>query len=87
MLDHLNFHLLGRAVARVHANYHHGSRALGKEYLTSRLISELQHVDLESCLRFVLFSERGAASSYHVDVLNRTYVLAVSGFKLWFVPS
>ncbi|KAI0570192.1 hypothetical protein Alg130_11324 [Pyrenophora tritici-repentis] len=87
VLDDLNFHLLGRAVARVRANHHRGLRALGKEHLTSRPTSELQHVDLESCLRFVLFGERGAASGYHMDVLNGTYISAVSGFKLWFVPS
>lgn len=82
VLNNLNFHLLGRAVARAHTSHYRGLRALGKEHLTSRPISELQHVDLESCLRFVLFGERGAASSYYIDVLNRTYVLAVSGFKL-----
>jgi hypothetical protein len=87
VLDDLNFHLLGRAIARVHANHHRGLKALGKEHLESRPISELQHVDLQSCLKFVLFGERGAASGYHIDVLNGTYVLAVSGFKLWFVPS
>jgi hypothetical protein len=87
VLDNLNFHLLGRAIARVHANHHRGLKALGKEHLESRPISELQHVDLQSCLKFVLFGERGAASGYHMDVLNGTYVLAVSGFKLWFVPS
>jgi hypothetical protein len=87
ILDDLKFRLLGRAVTRVYANHHRGLRALGKEHLKSRPISELQHVDLESCLKFVLFGERGVASGYHMDVLNGTYVLAVSGFKLWFVPN
>lgn len=87
VLDYLNLDLLGRAIARVHANHQRGLKALGKERLKSHPISELQQVDLESCLKFVLFGERGAASGYHMDVLNGTYVLAVSGFKLWFVPS
>jgi hypothetical protein len=82
VLDHLNLHLLGRAIARVHANHRRGPKALGKEHLESRPIAELQHVDLESYLKFVLFGERGAASGYHMDVLNGTYVPAVSGVKL-----
>jgi hypothetical protein len=87
VLDDLKFHLLGRAIARIHANHQRGLRALGKEHLKSHPISGLQHADLQSCLKFVLFGERGAASGYHMDVLNGTYVLAVSGFELWFVPS
>jgi hypothetical protein len=79
--------LLGRTIARVHAVHDRGLRALGKEHLESRLIDELKHVNLELCLRFVLFGERGAASGCYMDVLNGTHLLAVSGFKLWFVPS
>jgi hypothetical protein len=84
ILDNLELRLLGRAVSRIYANHHHG---LGKEHVEHRPVSELQHVDLESCLKFVLFGERGVASGYHMDVLNGTYIMAVYGFKLWFVPS
>jgi hypothetical protein len=61
-------------------------KALGKEHFKANRVSKLQQVDVESCLRFVLYGERGAASGYHTDVLNGTYVVALSGFKLWFIP-
>jgi len=87
LLDDLNLRLLHRAVKRIDAHHQPGSRDLGKEHVKRRSTSELQHVDLESCLAFLLLGERGAASGYHMDVLDGTWVQVVTGFKLWFVPT
>ena len=87
VLDDLGFRLLHRTVKRTHAQDQLGSRGLGKEHTKRLTTSELQHIDLESCLEFVLLGERGAASRYHMDVLNGTWVQVVSRFKLWFVPT
>ncbi|KAK7178207.1 hypothetical protein PSPO01_15741 [Paraphaeosphaeria sporulosa] len=40
-------------------------------------------VDLEACLKFLLYGERGSFSGYHMDVLNGTWVQCKTGLKLW----
>jgi hypothetical protein len=69
----------------------HTQEGIGKTTMKDRkkktTAEDIQHVDLESCLKFVLYGERGVISGYHADVLNGTYVVVVSGYKLWFVPS
>ncbi|KAL5371085.1 hypothetical protein DPSP01_014502 [Paraphaeosphaeria sporulosa] len=42
-------------------------------------------VDLEACLKFLLYGERGSFSGYHMDVLNGTWVQCKTGLKLWLV--
>jgi hypothetical protein len=44
-----------------------------------------RNIDLEACIRFVLFGERASLSLYHVDVLNGTWVQCLSGVKGWYV--
>ncbi|KAH8698074.1 hypothetical protein GQ44DRAFT_596995, partial [Phaeosphaeriaceae sp. PMI808] len=44
-----------------------------------------QLMDLEACLEFLLFGERGSFSGYHVDILNGTWVQCKTGLKLWFI--
>jgi hypothetical protein len=87
VLDTLKLRLLDRTGKWARAQSYRGPGALGKEYAEHCSTSKLQHVDLESCLKFVLYGERGAASGYHMDVLNGTWIQVLSGFKLWFVPT
>jgi hypothetical protein len=66
----------------------HTREGIGKTTMKKKTaVEDIQHVDLESCLKSVLYGERGVISGYHADVLNGTYVVVVSGYKLWFVPS
>jgi hypothetical protein len=44
-----------------------------------------REIDLQSCLTFGLFAQRGSFSGWHVDVLNGTYVTCVAGLKAWFI--
>jgi len=44
-----------------------------------------QLMDLEACLKFLLFGERGCFSSYHMDILNGTWVQCKTGLKLWLI--
>jgi len=44
-----------------------------------------REVDLQSCLTFGLFAQRGSFSGWHVDVLNGTYVSCMAGLKAWFI--
>jgi len=44
-----------------------------------------REIDLQSCLTFGLFAQRGSYSGWHVDVLNGTYVTCKAGLKAWFI--
>lgn len=44
-----------------------------------------REIDLQSCLTFGLFAQRGCFSGWHVDVLNGTYVTCIAGLKAWFI--
>jgi len=44
-----------------------------------------REIDLQSCLTFGLFAQRGSFSGWHVDVLNGTYVTCIAGLKAWFI--
>ncbi|KAF2741701.1 hypothetical protein M011DRAFT_413993 [Sporormia fimetaria CBS 119925] len=44
-----------------------------------------QLIDIEACLQFLLFGERGCFSSYHMDILNGTWVQCKTGLKLWLI--
>ena len=44
-----------------------------------------REIDLQSCLTFGLFAQRGSFSGWHVDVLNGTYVSCIAGLKAWFI--
>jgi hypothetical protein len=48
-------------------------------------VQPAQLVDLEACLKFLLYGERGSFSGYHMDVLNGTWVQCQTGLKLWLV--
>ena len=48
-------------------------------------VQPTQLVDLEACLKFLLYGERGSFSGYHMDVLNGTWVQCKTGLKLWLV--
>jgi hypothetical protein len=89
-LDAMGMRLLGHILDMVKAQYDrdHTREGIGKTTMKKKTaVEDIQHVDLESCLKFVLYGERGVISGYHADVLNGTYVMVVSGYKLWFVPS
>jgi hypothetical protein len=55
--------------------------AAGKEYNNQNE----RYADMESCLKFCIYGERGAASSWHMDILNGTWVSCITGIKLWLV--
>jgi hypothetical protein len=42
-------------------------------------------IDMQSCLTFGLYAQRGSFSGWHVDVLNGTYVTCLTGLKAWFI--
>jgi hypothetical protein len=39
--------------------------------------------DVQSCLRFLILGEKGTFSGNHVDILAGTWILGLSGLKLW----
>ena len=44
-----------------------------------------RELDLQSCLKFGLFAQRGSFSGWHVDALNGTFVKCIAGIKAWFI--
>ncbi|KAF2427696.1 hypothetical protein EJ08DRAFT_571728, partial [Tothia fuscella] len=39
--------------------------------------------DVQSCLRFLILGEKGTFSGNHLDILAGTWILGLSGLKLW----
>jgi hypothetical protein len=56
-----------------------------KQGVSGQKESETRISDLESCLRFTLYGERGAFSDWHIDVLGGTWVTPITGGKYWFI--
>jgi hypothetical protein len=76
-LTTLNLQLLEHLVGRI--NWSITNSAGKEEYNAVRL------QDVEACMRFCLYGERGALSMYHLDALNGTWVTNLCGLKGWYI--
>jgi hypothetical protein len=65
----------------VEETYHSPPSNAGKTKRRATILG--QEIDLQSCLTFGLFAQRGSFSGWHVDVLNGTYVTCIAGIKVW----
>ncbi|KAF2122015.1 hypothetical protein BDV96DRAFT_562796 [Lophiotrema nucula] len=82
-LRQLGFDLLKDLLMRIRSKFQKidgSSDPAGKEQRKVYYLS-----DLEACLSFLLYGQRGSLSMWHMDILNGTWVRCVSGIKLWFV--
>lgn len=80
---YLGYTLLAKLVERVQNKF---LEAAGQENLAGKdhAPQHRRHIDLESCMNFLLFGQAGTMSGWHRDILNGTVVNCLSGIKLWF---
>lgn len=78
---HTNLEILYRLLDVLRQNNING---ISKDTETTLELQRLYN-DVFSCIRFLILGERGSFSGNHMDILGGTWVMSVTGRKLWWV--